>query len=68
MSAGPDDAAAAGLGAGPPDERLHRAVWRPIAEGSLEAAFKADPPEGGGTKPGAVYRVTRAGLGRVRGG
>jgi len=61
VSAGPEDAAA-GFGAGPSGERLHRAVWRLIAEGSLEAVLEPGPPADD-SGPMAVYWVTRAGRG-----
>ena len=65
VSAGPEDAAA-GFGTGQSDERLHRAVWRLISEGLLEAAIEADPPDDGG--PRARYRITRGGVAKAQGG
>jgi hypothetical protein len=66
VPAGPEDAAAAGFESGPYGERLHRALWHLIAGGELEGVVEPGPPSGDG--PGAFYRITRAGLGRVRGG
>ena len=67
VPAGPGDAAAAGFEAGPYGERLHRALWRLIASGELEVVL--DPgPSAGDPGPGAFYRITRAGLDKVRGG
>ena len=68
VSAGPEDAAAAGFGAGPYGERLHRAMWRLIASGQLEGVVEPGPPSGDEPGPGAFYRVTRSGLEKVRGG
>ena len=68
VSAGHKDAAAAGLEAGPYGERLHRALWRLIASGQLEGVVEPGPPSGDEPGPGACYRVTRAGLEKVRGG
>ena len=67
VSAGPEDAAAAGFGARPSGERLHRAVWRLIASGRLEAVLEPGPPAGEDTGP-AVYRVARAGPEKIREG
>ncbi len=66
VPAGPEDAAAAGFGAGPCGERLHRALWRLIASGQLEGVVEPGPPSGEG--PGAFYRITQTGLNRVCGG
>jgi hypothetical protein len=66
VSAGPEDAAAAGFGVGASGERLHRAVWCLIAEGSLEPASGPDPPAAAEPVRGAVYRVTRTGLEEAR--
>ncbi len=68
VSAGPDDAAAAGFGAGPYGERLHRAVWRLIAGGELEGVLGPGPIANHDPEPGAVYRITRAGLEEARDG
>ena len=68
VSAGPEDAAAAGFESGPYGERLHRALWRLIASGELEGVVEPDPPSGEEPDPGAIYRITRAGLEKVRGG
>ncbi len=61
VSAGPEDAAAAGFEAGPHGERLHRALWHLIVDGELEGVvgpdLSPDDPE-----PGAVYRITQTGL------
>jgi hypothetical protein len=67
VPAGPEDAAAAGFEAGPHGERLHRALWRLIASGELEGVV-VEPGPPSGDEPGAFYRITRAGLERVRGG
>ena len=57
---GPEDAAAAGIGAGASGERLHRAVWHLIAEGTLEATLGPEPPAAAAEPVRrAVYRVTR---------
>jgi hypothetical protein len=66
VSAGPEDAAAAGFEAGPYSERLHRALWRLIASGELEGVVDPGPAADDG--PGAVYRITRSGLEKVREG
>ena len=66
VPAGPGDAAAAGFEAGPYGERLHRALWRLIASGELEGVVEPGPPSGDEPGLGAFYRITRAGLGRVR--
>ncbi len=66
VPAGPEDAAAAGFEAGPHGERLHRALWRLIAVGELEGVVGPGPPSG--DEPGAIYRITQAGLGKVREG
>ena len=66
VPAGPEDAAAAGFEAGPYGERLHRALWRLIASGELEGVVGPGPPSGDEPESGAFYRITRAGLGRVR--
>ncbi len=66
VPAGPEDAAAAGFEAGPYGERLHRALWRLIAVGELEGVVEPGPPSG--DEPGAIYRITRAGLEKVREG
>ena len=66
VPAGPEDAAAAGFEAGPYGERLHRALWRLIAVGELEGVVGPGPPSG--DEPGAIYRITRAGLEKVREG
>ena len=68
VSAGPEDAAAAGFEAGPYGERLHRAVWRLIASGRLEAVLGTTPTPDDGTGTGAVYRITRAGPEEAREG
>ena len=69
VPAGPGDAVAAGIGAGASGERLHRAVWRLIAEGALEPALEPDPPAAAAESVrGAVYRVTRTGLEEAREG
>jgi hypothetical protein len=68
VSAGPEDAAAAGFEAGPYGERLHRALWRLIASGELEGVVDPGPTADDGPGPGAVYRITRSGLEKVRGG
>ncbi len=65
VSAGPEDAAAAGFEAGPYGERLHRALWCLIAVGDLEGVVDPCPPLGDEPGPGAVYRITRAGLEKV---
>ncbi len=65
VSAGPEDAAAAGFEAGPYGERLHRALWRLIAVGELEGVVEPGPPLGDEPGTGAVYRITRAGLEKV---
>jgi hypothetical protein len=64
VPAGPEDAAAAGFEAGPYGERLHRALWRLIASGELEGVVEPSPPSG--DEPRAFYRLTRAGLEKVR--
>lgn len=61
VAAGSEDAAVAGFGAGPSGERLHRAVWRLIASGRLEAVLGPGPPVDDGPGPTAAYRVTRTG-------
>ncbi len=66
VPAGPEDAAAAGFEARPYGERLHRALWRLIASGELEGVVDPEPTADDG--PGAVYRITRAGLEKVREG
>ncbi len=63
--AGPEDAAAAGFEAGPYCERLHRVLWRLIEVGELEGVVEPGPPSGDEPGPGAVYRITRAGLEKV---
>ena len=68
VSAGPEDAADAGFEAGPYGERLHRALWRLIASGELEGVVDPGPTADDGPGPGAVYRITRSGLEKVRGG
>ena len=68
VPAGPGDAAAAGFEAGPYGERLHRALWRLIAVGELEGVVEPGPPSGDEPGSGTVYRITRAGLEKVRGG
>jgi hypothetical protein len=57
-----------GFEAGPYGERLHRALWRLIAVGELERVVEPGPPSGDEPRPGAVYRITRAGLEKVRRG
>jgi hypothetical protein len=61
IGVGHEDAEDAGFGAGPPGERLDRAVWRLIAEGALEAVVE-EPGASEGEESGALYRVTRVGL------
>ena len=61
VSAGPEDAAAAGFGTGPSGERLHRAVWSLIASGQLEAVLEPTQTSDDRTGTGALYRVTRTG-------
>jgi len=69
VPAGPEDAAAAGFGAGASGERLHRAVWCLVAEGALEPASGPDSPAAAAEPVrGAVYRVTRTGLEEAREG
>jgi hypothetical protein len=68
VSAGPEDAAAAGFEAGPYGERLHRALWRLIASGELEGVLGPGPTADDAPGPGAVYKITSAGLERVREG
>ncbi len=68
VSAGPEDAAAAGFGAGPYGERLHRAVWRLIVSGELEGVLEPGSPANDDPEPRALYRVTRAGLEEARDG
>ena len=68
VSAGPEDAAAAGFESGPYGERLHRALWHLIAVGELEGAVEPGPPSGDEPGPRAIYRITRAGLEKVRRG
>ncbi len=68
VSAGPEDAAAAGFEAGPYGERLHRAVWRLIAGGELEVVLEPGPMANDEPEPGAVYRITRAGPEETREG
>ena len=52
VSAGPEDAAAAGFEAGLPGERLHRAVWHLIASGELEGALEPGSPTNDDLEPG----------------
>ena len=66
VPAGPGDAAAAGFGAGPHGERLHRALWRLIAGGELEGVLEPPPTPDDGT--GAAYMVTPTGPGKAREG
>ena len=68
VTAGPEDAAAAGFEAGPYGERLHRALWRLIANGELEGVVRPGSPADDDPGPGAVYKVTRAGLEKAREG
>jgi hypothetical protein len=68
VSAGPEDAAAAGFEAGPYGERLHRALWRLIASGELEGVVDPGPTADDAPGPGAVYRITRSGLEKGREG
>jgi hypothetical protein len=67
VSAGPEDAAAAGFGAGPYDERLHRALWHLIASGELEGVMGPNPPSDD-LEPEAVYIVTQTGQDEARDG
>ncbi len=53
---------------GPYGERLHRAVWRLIAGGQLEVVLEPGPMANDEPKPGAVYRITRAGPEETREG
>ena len=68
VSAGPEDAAAAGFKAGPYGERLHRALWRLIASGELEGVVDPGPKADDRPELGAVYKITQAGLEKVREG
>lgn len=60
VSAGSEDAAAAGFEAGPYNERLHRALWHLIAGGELEVVVGPTPPPDD-REPEAVYRITQTG-------
>lgn len=68
VSSGPEDAAAAGFEAGPSGERLHRALWHLIANMELEGVLGPTSPADDDLEPGAVYRLTRAGLEKARDG
>ncbi len=68
VSAGPEDAAAAGFEAGPPGQRLHRAVWHLIASGELEGVLEPGSPTNDDPEPRALYRIMRAGPEEARDG